>query len=63
MCQVIKLSTCVKNRVPPYCWPCVYMQSYVVAKIIIISNIKITNIYFQCLVDAHLSNPEARELV
>ena len=32
-------------------------------KIIIISNIKITNIYFQCLVDAHSSNPEARELV
>ena len=34
-----------------------------VAKIIIISNIIITNIYFQCLVDAHASNPEARELV
>ena len=60
--QVIKLSTRVKNRVSPYCWPCIYMRSCVVAKIIIISHY-ITDIYFQCLVDAHSSNPEARELV
>ena len=54
VCQIIKLS-CVKNRVPSYCWPCAYMRSCVVAKIN-------TDIYFQCLVHAHSSNPEAREL-
>ena len=30
---------------------------------IISNNILITDIYFQCLVDAHSSNPQARELV
>ena len=65
----IKVKQCMYKRVPGYkikhlCEnPCVYMRSCVVAKIIIISNIIITNIYFQCLVDAHSSNPEAHELV
>ena len=62
----IKVKQCIYKRVPGYkikhlCT--VGMRSCVVAKIIIISNIIITNIYFQCLVDAHSSNPEARELV
>ena len=69
----IKVKQCMYKRVPDYkikhlCEKqgaslLLALCIHVVAKIIIISNIIITNIYFQCLVDAHSSNPEARELV
>ena len=45
-----------------YYWPCVYMQPCMVTKLYYVKHY-ITDIYFQCLVDAHSSNPEARELV
>ena len=69
----IKVKQCMYKCVPGYkikhlcenlTVGLVYTCDFVwLQKNIIISNIIITNIYFQCLVDTHSSNPEARELV
>ena len=61
----IKVKQCMYKRVPGYKIKhlCENLTVGLVYTCDLVSNIIITNIYFQCLVDAHSSNPEARELV